>query len=205
MRSGETLVRALANTISPKGSLDDLLQAGYLGIMQAIARFDPEKGTEFSTYAYHWVMGEIRLEVRRERTFRRPLWIIRLQDEILAVTDKFLHKHMRQPTTKELADALNIEESGIAEAMQAGHVSLEKLNIDRLRSQTTRSFQLPIEDRILLHQALEKLNERQRAVFDALFFRDLTQERAAEDLGLSRSQVYRALKAGIAALKKALS
>ena len=98
-----------------------------------------------------------------------------------------------------------MEESGIAEAMQAGHVPLEELDFERLRSQTVRSFQLPMEDRILLQQALAGLSKRQKMVFDALFNRDMTQEGTAEELGLSRSQVHRTLKSGLAVLKKVLS
>ena len=205
MQSGEALVKSLAYSISPNSSFDDLMQAGYIGLMQAVNRFDPKKGAAFATYAYHWVMGEIRLEVRRERTFDRPLWMVRLQDDILKATDAFMKKHMRVPNTKELAELLNMEETGIAEAMQAGHVPLEDLELERLRSLTARSFQLPIEDRIMLQQALAKLNKKQKVVFDALFNRDMTQEAAAEDLGLSRSQVHRTLKSGLAVLKNVLS
>lgn len=204
MRSGEALVKSLAHSIGPNGSFDDLIQAGYIGLMQAVNRFDPEKGAAFATYAYHWVMGEIRLEVRRERTFDRPLWMVRLQDDILRATDEFVEKHKRIPTKEELAQMMNIDVSGIAEAMQAGHVPLEELDLERLRSQNARSFQLPIEDRILLQQALAKLTSKQKMVLDALFLRDMTQENAAEDLGLSRSQVYRSLKSGLAVLRNAL-
>lgn len=205
MRSGEALVKSLAHSIGSGSNFDDLVQAGYIGLMQAIQRFELNKGASFTTYAYHCVMGEIRLEVRRERTFDRPLWMMRLQDDILKATDRLIQEHMRLPTRKELAVALNMDESGIAEAMQAGHVPLEELDMDRLRSQTARSFQLPIEDRIVLQQALARLTDKQKMVFDALFNRDLTQDAAAKDLGLSRSQIHRALKSGLAVLRNVLS
>lgn len=60
-----------------------------MGLVPTLHRSNPEKGSSFSTYAYHWVMGEIRLEVRREGTFDRPLWIVRLQDDVLRTTDRF--------------------------------------------------------------------------------------------------------------------
>ena len=59
------LVRFLANKFKNRGEpLDDLMQVGYLGLLKAIDRFDPERGLEFTTFATPTILGEIKRHFR---------------------------------------------------------------------------------------------------------------------------------------------
>jgi len=59
------LVRYLAGKFSNRGeNLEDLVQVGCLGLIKAIERFDPERGTEFTTYATPTIVGEIKRHFR---------------------------------------------------------------------------------------------------------------------------------------------
>mgnify|MGYP000703651058 CR=1 FL=1 len=59
------LVRFLANKFKNRGEpLDDLMQVGYLGLLKAIDRFDPDRGLEFTTYATPTILGEIKRHFR---------------------------------------------------------------------------------------------------------------------------------------------
>ncbi len=192
MEAGERMIRSLVRSLAQNSIPEDLIQAGYLGLMKAVRCYDPSYGTQFSTFAYQKVMGEVRLEIRKERTFDRPLWLVNLQDSILKATDEFIVAEKRMPTRSELAAKMNIEESGIETAMQAGSVPLDELNLKDLRSISQEAFRLPLEDKIVLQQAINGLSKLQRAVIDGLFYQGKTQEAVGKELNIDRSQVYRA-------------
>ena len=81
------LVRFLANKFKNRGEpLDDLMQVGYLGLLKAIDRFDPERGLEFTTFATPTILGEIK------RHFRDKGWSVR-------VCRSFLPRLTKLPTS----------------------------------------------------------------------------------------------------------
>src|ERR1700736_4844549 len=116
------LVRYLAVKFANRGeALDDLIQVGTLGVLKAIARFDLERGVEFTTYATPTIVGEIK------RYFRDKGWAVkvprRLQELNLAVNravEKLTVKLGHSPTVAELANHLNASEEDILEAQELG-------------------------------------------------------------------------------------
>jgi RNA polymerase sigma-B factor len=172
---------------------DDLIQAGYEGLLKALERFDPNRGVLFSTYAAHCILGGIRHEIRKEKVFYRPPWMIDLQHRVLKITDDMIRKSGEAPTLAEVAKAANIKEEGLAFVMQAGRIPLDNLDQALVRNQRYVSFQLPIEDKITLHQAMARLNRLQQRVLYLIFYQDYTQQQVADDLGISQRQVSRVL------------
>ena len=77
--------------------------------------------------------------------------------------------------------------------MRAGLVSLDEVDIKKIQSLRYESFKLPIEDKLLLQQALARLTDLQRKVIYYLFFLDLTQTQTGKKLGLSQRAVSRVL------------
>ncbi len=209
MEEGAALVHHFARLFSRKdrkgAEREDLAQAGFEGLMKALKRFDPQRGVRFSTYASHCIMGEIRREIWREKTFDRPGWIVDLQGKILQETERILKESGHPPTLQEIAQAVNVEEAGVVQAMQAGSVPLDELDISRIRSIRYESFQLPIEDKILVRQALSRLSELQQKAIYMLFYQDMTQQQVAEKLGLSQRKVSRLKYLGLEQMNKYLS
>lgn len=68
------LLYALAIRLrSMRVSRDDLLQAGTLGFLQALMRYDPQQNAQLATYAYPWILGEMRREIRESESARISL------------------------------------------------------------------------------------------------------------------------------------
>jgi RNA polymerase sigma-B factor len=201
IRAGEGLVIHFAGLYS-RGCIDeDLKQAGYEGLLKALRRFEPAKNVLFATYAAHCIMGEIRRELKRRRAFRVPEWLSELQAAIVGATEELIREKGAEPGLKEIAERINITEAGIVEAMQAGAVSLEQIDISRLRSLRYESFKLPLEDQIAVRMALERLDELPRKVLTLTFYQDLTQEQVAQKLGLNQRKVSRLLGKGLTAMR----
>jgi RNA polymerase sigma-B factor len=196
---------------------DDLMQVGYLGLLNAIELFDPARGVKFKTYASHLIRGEIRHYLRDHRdTIRKPRWLRRLNQQIEETVGRYLSQEGRYPRLEELSAELNVGEDGLLEILKTREalrtVSLEaeeeadhaEIDRRRIRHRTYASFQLPIEDRIVLHDAMEKLSLLQRRVLYHLFFADLTQPEVARRIGISQRHVSRVLSKSLTRLRAML-
>lgn len=197
VQAGEDLVRYYAGLYS-RGQLDeDLLQAGYLGFLKSLKHFDPDRAVMFSTFATHYIIGEIRHELRARAPFKVPEWLKSLQADVLKATSELAQKNGTMPNLKEIAHRINVEEKGIMQAMQVGCVSLEEIDLSRVKSLRCESFNLPIEDRITLQMSIEKMDELQQKVIKLIFFEGLTQEEVAKILGLNQRKVSRLMNKGL--------
>lgn len=184
---------------------DDLVQVGFEGVLKSLKRFDPQRGVLFGTYASHFIMGEMRREIRRQKTYDRPAWMAELQGKILQVSEDILKETGEAPTLEQIAEAVNVEEEGVLQAMQAGRIPMEELDLSSIRSKRHENFQLPIEDKIMVRQALARLSELQRKAIYLLFYRDMTQQQVADQMGLSQRKVSRLKRLGLDKMSKYLS
>jgi RNA polymerase sigma-B factor len=195
---------------------EDLLQVANVGLLKAVQRFDPEKGRTFSTYAAALIEGEIRHHLRDSLLLRQPRWVRKVHGDISEAQAELTRKLQRTPTLGELSERLNITEQGIIEVLQlyarvgapdeplTGDeftAGAERAAVHSLRLQ---SFTLPVEDRITLYDALDKLSTAERKIIYLLFFREFTQQEVATALGLTQKKVSRESIRALARLKSVL-
>lgn len=197
---------------------EDLLQVANLGLIKAAQRFDGGRGVRFSTYATAIVDGELRHHLRDSLLMRQPRWVKKVYRQIQDKSNELSHKLGRPPEVAELAQALNINEDGILEVMNLYsriqlHSQDEPFASDALQAEADpgmvhsirqSSFSLPIEDRITLYAALDRLSAFQRRLIYLLFFRDLTQSEVAEEMGLTQKKVSRESIKALGRLKEVL-
>ncbi|NLT92956.1 MAG: sigma-70 family RNA polymerase sigma factor [Actinobacteria bacterium] len=184
---------------------EDLLQVANLGLIKAAQRYDAGRGVRFSTYATAIVDGELRHHLRDSLLLRQPRWVKKIYRQIQEKTGELGHKLGRPPELAELAEALNINEEGILEVMNLYsriqlHSHDEPFTAEQLQARADphqvhslrqQTFALPIEDKITLYDALDRLSAFQKRLIYLLFFKDLTQSEVAEELGLSQKKVSR--------------
>lgn len=197
VKAGEALVNYYAGLYSPANIDEDLRQAGYEGLLKALLRFEPDKGVLFSTYAVHCIIGEIRHELRERSPYKVPEWLQSLQNKVLKVTEELAQKNGYMPSLPEIAARANVAEEGIVEAMQIGSVSLDEIDLSKLRSLRYESFKLPIEDIVTLKMSLDKMDDLQKKVITMIYYEGMTQEQVAKKLGLNQRKVSRLLNSGL--------
>ncbi|MCI7731338.1 RNA polymerase sigma factor SigF [Enorma burkinafasonensis] len=202
------LVRFLANKFKNRGEpLDDLIQVGYLGLLKAIDRFDPERGLEFTTYATPTILGEIKRHFRDKGwSVRVPRRLQELSAKVNQATDTLTTQLQRSPTIDEIADYLDASVDEVLEAMESSSayssVPLEGTGssenddapsiIDRY---ATEDSELALtDDRLIIEEALEGFSPREREVIELRFLKGMTQIEIAEKLGISQVQVSRLLR-----------
>ena len=191
IHASEGYVRYFRRLYGGGANVEDLYQTGMEGVLKAIKEYDPGKGASFATFAGHKMMGEIRHWVRKEASYRRPGSISGLQFKVDAFLEKWYKEYGLMPTPEQVAAELGIRVEGVVEVMRAGLVSFEDIDVEAIHSTSYKSFELPIEDRILLDQLYKNLSDVQKKLWHLLFEKRMTQEKTAQEMGMSQRQVSR--------------
>jgi RNA polymerase sigma-B factor len=216
----QSLVRFLASKFANRGEpLEDLVQVGTIGLVNAVDRYNTDRGSKFSTYATPTIVGEIR------RYFRDKAWSLkvprRLQELNQATNkaaDALSAQLGRSPTVAEIALYIGASEEETLEAIELGNayetVSLEaQLTSESDSAPVTVGEMVGIEDETLknlhsygdLSAAMEELDEREKAIIVLRFFQDLSQTEVAQKLNVSQMHVSRLQRRALEKLKKSLS
>ena len=196
---------------------EDLEQVACLGLVKAARRFDPSRGTAFSTFAMPTILGELR---RHCRDTRWALHVPRpIQERVQAarrLEDAYVARHGRAPTTAEAASALNCTEEDVLDArMAAACLAPASLNVPAQGSDGTltelidgigeadRGYE-DAEQRELIGRALEELPTRARVAITLRAEYELTMPEIAEHLGLSAPQVGRLVRGALRTMREAI-
>ncbi len=197
------LVRALAAKYRDRGEpLDDLVQVGTLGLMGAIDRYDPAKGSLFGSFASSTVLFEIK------QYFRQDTWALTLprtlKDRALSVSRTIEDLTMtcgRSPTVREVSEVLGLSEEAVLEAMDAGRAR-HALPMDPSpadESSGSADFSTldesleSLADREAVRDVLAGLSERDRLIITRRYFDDWSQSLIAQEAGISQMHVSRIL------------
>src|SRR4051795_4307929 len=211
------LAEYLARRFSNRGEpLDDLVQVASVGLLKAVDRFDPERGVEFSTYATHTVVGELK------RHFRDKGWAVRaprrMQELYLRlgkVVANLSQELGRSPTIPELAAEAQVSEEEVLEAMEAGQAyrfaSLDAPAPGDDGGGESLGSHFGEEDpqlvdaerRATLSPLIASLPAREQTILHLRFFEGLTQSEIAGRLGISQMHVSRLLARSLAQLRSA--
>jgi RNA polymerase sigma-B factor len=188
--------------------LEDLVQVASMGLVKAVERFDPSRGTAFSSFAVPTILGELK------RYFRDVGWAVHvprgMQERALevnrAVTE--LSRQLgRSPNPAELAEFTGLGPEEVLEAMEAA-VAYESVSLEAPRSDGDADSGSGVVDRIgheepgyelaeyaaALAPQLRALPERDRLVLQMRFGEDMTQSQIAERIGVSQMHVSRLIR-----------
>ncbi len=190
---------------------DDLLQVGYVGMMKAVNGYKTDSTAKFSSYAYAMMDGELRHHLRDTQLVKKPRWARGLYARTSEATARLTVERGRPPLVEEIAREVNVSPEGLLELMklflETSVLSLdaadreEGADVSVIKSLQYESFSLPVEDRILLEQALASLTELQRKVVYLFFYKDLTQTEIGRMLGLPQRKVSRVVASSLKALR----
>ncbi|MET9854034.1 SigB/SigF/SigG family RNA polymerase sigma factor [Streptomyces sp. NPDC006450] len=209
------LVRyAAARFRSRNEPMEDVIQVGTIGLINAIDRFDPERGVQFPTFAMPTVVGEIKRYFRDNvRTVHVPRRLHELWVQVNAATEDLTTLHGRTPTTSEIAERLRISEDEVLSCIEAGRsyhaTSLEAAQegdglpglLDRLGYEDPELA--GVEHRDLVRHLLVQLPEREQRILLLRYYNNLTQSQISAELGVSQMHVSRLLARSFARLRSA--
>ena len=186
---------------------DDLYQLGALGFLKAIAGFDTQYGTQFSTYAVPKIAGEIRRFLRDDGAVKVSRSVKERAAAIKKERQQLINRLGREPTLAELSEKLDLSPEEIASA-ELATTSAESIQRQTGEEGITLEDVLSgpemeegILERMALREALRNLSERERLVIELRYFHTLTQQKTAVIIGVSQVQVSRIEKKALERLR----
>lgn len=197
---------ALARRFDHRGvPMEDLVQVASIGVLNAVERYDSDRGVNFTTYATPTVLGEIK------RYFRDKTWAVKvprgvkdLHVRVAPVVGELHHLLGRSPTITEIADHLDSSVDDVLEAMEAGAAyrpdSTDTASQHEDGYGLTDRFSLPDKDlslvdtRVTIRSLMAQLPQRERTIVYMRYFEDLTQAEISERIGVSQVHVSRLLR-----------
>lgn len=216
------LVRKIAHRVSYQCAepYEDLEQMGFLGLIRAIERFNPQQGCAFSSFAVPYIRGEM-LHFLRDKSsvVKVPRRWQELQQEGQRTRKELTAVLGRSPKEAEIARALKVSPQEWREsqfvARNCRTVSLDAIVFHQADFEVTlgetlpdpryQAFQEQEEDRQQLHGAMNQLEEKTRAAIEFVCLRELPRKEAASRIGVSPMTVTRRLQRGIDQLVSVLN
>ena len=194
---------------------DDLFQVGCIGLMKAIANFDPDKQVRFSTYGVPMIAGEVRRYLRDNSAIRVSRSIPDVAYKVLQCKEALILRLGREPSLEEISKELTLPVEDVSEALDAvcAPVSLydpvysdggDPLTVmDQVRD--VKNTEGNWMDHITLQNAFRSLGQREKQILSLRFYDGKTQMEVASTLGISQAQVSRLEKSAIGTMRKSVS
>ena len=207
------IAEIIARRFSGRGvDHDDLYQVAALALVRALERYDPARGVRFPTFVTPNMVGEVRNYFRdRARALRLPRRGVQLAREIEQARDRLAQTLGRMPRADELAEAMNVPEDHILEALETAGLTLISMDAPMDEDQSLERY-LGIEDRgyadfegrDALDRALDTLSPRRREIIRLRYFDNLSQRETAARVGVSQMTISREERLALNQMKAAL-
>ena len=210
IRENGALIWSIVRRYNGRGvELEDLYQLGCLGFLKAVRGFDPQFGCQFSTYAVPKIAGEIRRFLRDDGAVKVSRSIKERGAAIRSAQSRLAARLGREPLLSELAEETGLAPEEIAAAEEAALpvASLQMETGDGLTLESALGvdgMEEGIVEREALRGAISALPLRERQVILLRYFRGMTQERVAGQLGVSQVQVSRIERKAVEHLRRRL-
>ena len=217
------LVESIARRFVGSGEpIEDLVQEGYIGLLTATDLYDVDKGVKFSTYATHFIIGQIKHALRdKGKIIKEPAWLQELNHRMTRVIDALCQELGRQPTSEEIGREMHLDEDTVEDLLTTREVfkvssldggsstdqdeSSQSSDLDKVSDEKCVTFQLPVEDKIVLEMAMNKLKLIEQKVIQEFYYTGLSQTEIARKLGISCNYVSHILRNGTKKLRRILT
>lgn len=189
------LVRACCKRFRDRGvEYDDLYSAGCLGLVKAADNFDSDYGVKFSTYAVPVILGEIKRLFRDGGAVKVSRSLKELSLKIKKFSIDFQLKNGREPSVTEISEGLGESTEKLCDALNASRLPLS-LTAD---SDDDRALDIPTDDiaekvteKLALRDIIKTLNSNDRKIIELRYYKQMTQTKTAERLGMTQVQISR--------------
>lgn len=198
IKENKKLICSIINKYTKYYEFDDLYQVSIIGIMKAHQNYKKERNVKFTTYAYKYILSEVIAFVNQSKLIKTSREYHRLYKKILEARNLLTQKLMKEPSNREIAFFLEIDEKLINEVMkyQDNIKSLDEVIIDDGKKITLLD-QLSLDDHnmnsdiFFLKEELANLSKQELELINLRYFEDRTQSEIATIFGTNQVQISR--------------
>ena len=209
------LVLSITKRFHPKGSsVDDLFQAGCIGLIKAIDNFDLSVGVKFSTYAVPMIIGEIKRHLREGNSMRVARSIRDTAYQVLKTRSE-LEKRDEEASLERIAKEMNVAVSEVVFALDAisDTVSIYEPVYNKSGDTLLLMDQLGDDrhndekwtEKVALDGAVQTLGEREKKIIYLRYYEGKTQTEISKEVGISQAQVSRLEKNALSSIKNSIT
>ena len=206
------LVHLCANRFRGRGvEYEELYSAGCVGLLKAVRAFDSSRGVQFSTYAVPVILGEIKRVFRDGGAIHVSRGLRERAMRLQKLQEVFEQTHGRTPTLSELSVMADCTVEACAQALCVSQAPLSLTQQSDGDGEQDGQLDIPVEapdrrigDLLSLRQEMEQLAPQDRMLLELRYFRELTQTKTAQILGMTQVQVSRREKKLLSQLREAL-
>lgn len=193
----QNLIYKITHYFKNYNNKEDLFQAGCIGLVKAYKKYDPSFNVKFTTFAFPYILGEMRKYVREDKGIKISKDISKLNLQIEKATNILSQKLMREPSIEELSKFLEIPVYDLAQAINSTN---QIISIDETIKSDGKEITLhdivkdketDLDTLISLKTAIEELNDFEKEIINKRYYSDMTQTEVAKSLGISQVQVSR--------------
>ncbi len=203
----EGLVYSIINKFDYLNDRDDLYQVGMMGLINAFKNYDKSKNTKFSSYAYFYILGEVKKYIREKSGIKIDRKMEHLSLMIEKATIVLTQKLMRYPTDSDLALFLEIPLEDVKNVKEA-KILIDSLDEEKddlsLYDSLGYDESMYNPDVLDLKEEIDNLPEFERRLITERFYYDKTQKEVSDSLGVNQVKVSRTERVVLQKLKERL-
>lgn len=195
--NNQNLIYKLTHYFKNYENKEDLFQAGCIGMVKAYKKYDSSFNVKFTTFAFPYILGEMKKFAREDKGIKISKDISRLNSKIEQATIILSQKLMREPTIDELSSFLDISTYDLAEAINSTNniMSIDEVINNDGKEVTLHDIikdkETDLDNLIALRSAIKGLSDFEKELIGKRYYKDMTQKEVAECLGISQVQVSR--------------
>lgn len=214
------VVKKIARTIARRSydPIDDMVQAGSIGLLKAIDSYSSELNDNFKIYAGYLIIGEMKHYLRDKlNTIRVPRHVQELSYRINSFISTLTPEELDDLTNDYVAEALNIPAKVVDYAMQADRrkstLSLDdvfgpdddNLGYEEILTKDNYKEEADLEDtKLILRNVINKLPDDIKSVIELYYYKDMNQKEIAAQMNMTQMQISRRLKKAYALISEIL-
>lgn len=189
IEENEKLIYKIARKYSDYYGIDDLYQAGCIGIMKADKNYKENDNTKFSTYAYKYILGEMIDFIRKDKTIIISEESYNIYRKYINIKELLCRKYNREVSFDEICEYMQIDNNYLLSIIES--ISFVKSINEDEKVYNSIIYNDDIDTHILIQSEIDNLNDLDKSIIKYRYFDGYSQMETAEIMGLSQSKVSR--------------
>jgi len=205
INDNKSLIYKLANKYRSYYNIEDLYQAGCIGIIKATKKFDSKSNAKFSTFAFKYILGEIIDFIRKDRNIIVSDEIYSIYKKYIKIKEMLFTKFEREASFSEVCEFMQIDEKYMLNIIESININKSIDEDEKVYNSICFDNREELDNIILLRNELDLLSEVEKELINYRYYQGYSQEETAKLMGINQVKVSRQEKQILLKMKDKLA